>query len=189
MASETNRMKKKYLDQAVPVLREKFKYTNVHQIPKFEKIVVNMGCGDAVQNQKLIEGAASDMMMITGQKPAIRRAKKSIANFKVRQGLPIGVAVTLRNDQMFEFMDRLVNIALPRVRDFRGIPRNAFDGRGNYSLGLNEQIIFPEIDIEKSVIRGLSITVVTSAKTNDEAYSLMETMGFPFRHQTTSAQV
>ena len=143
-----------------------------------------MGVGEAVQNAKLIDAAAADMARIAGQKPVIRRARKSIANFKLREGLPIGVSVTLRGAQMYEFVDRLVSVALPRVRDFRGIPRNAFDGRGNYSLGLNEQIIFPEIDIEKSTVRGLSITFVTTANTNKEGEALLEYLGMPFRKRT-----
>lgn len=175
------RLSEKYKVEVIPKLKQQFGYKNVHQIPRLEKVVLNMGVGEAVQNSKAIDAAAADLAAIAGQKPTIRRSKKSIANFKLRQNQPIGVAVTLRNDRMYEFVDRLVAIALPRVRDFRGISRNAFDGRGNYSLGLSEQIIFPEIDIDKSVVRGLNVTFVTSANTNDEGRALLEHLGLPFR--------
>ena len=178
------RLQVTYKETIVPKLREQFGYKNVNEVPRLVKVVLNMGVGEAVQNAKLIDAAAADMARIAGQKPVIRRARKSIANFKLREGLPIGVAVTLRGAQMYEFVDRLVSVALPRVRDFRGIPRNAFDGRGNYSLGLNEQIIFPEIDIEKSTVRGLSITFVTTANTNKEGEALLEYLGMPFRKRT-----
>ncbi len=178
------RLQVTYKETIVPKLREQFGYKNINEVPRLTKVVLNMGVGEAVQNAKLIDAAAADMARIAGQKPVIRRARKSIANFKLREGLPIGVAVTLRGAQMYEFVDRLVSVALPRVRDFRGIPRNAFDGRGNYSLGLNEQIIFPEIDIEKSTVRGLSITFVTTANTNKEGEALLEYLGMPFRKRT-----
>ena len=171
----------KYKDEIVPKLQEKFSYRNINQVPSLKKIVINMGVGEAVQNPKAIEAAVDDLTAIAGQKAVVRRARKSIANFKLREGMPIGVSVTLRATRMYEFADRLVNIGLPRVRDFRGISRNGFDGRGNYSLGIQEQSIFPEIDLDKSKIRGLSITVVTSAKTNKEGEALLEYMGFPFR--------
>lgn len=176
------RLKEKYKSEVVPKLQEKFAYVNCHQIPRIEKVVLNMGVGDAVQNSKAVDAAAADMALIAGQKPAIRRAKKSIANYKVREGMPIGVAVTLRSEQMYEFLDRFMNVALPRVRDFRGVPKHSFDGRGNYSMGITEQLIFPEIDMDKSATRGLDVTVVTSAKTNEEAFALLQMMGMPFRN-------
>ena len=175
------RLRETYETKVVPALKEQFKYTNANQVPKLEKVVLNMGVGEALQNAKAIELAVADMTAITGQKPVVRRARKSIANFKLREGQPIGVSVTLRKEQMYEFMDRLLSIALPRVRDFRGIPKNAFDGRGNYTLGLNEQSIFPEIDIEKTTVRGLNISFVTTAKTNEEGKALLTAFGFPFR--------
>jgi large subunit ribosomal protein L5 len=153
------------------------------QVPKMEKIVVNMGLGEAISNVKIIDGAVQEMAMITGQKPVVTKAKKSIATFKLRQGMPIGCSVTLRQDTMYEFFDRLVNVALPKVRDFRGISTTAFDGRGNYSIGLHEQIIFPEIDYDKvEKIKGMNITIVTSAKTDEEARVLLRLMGVPFRN-------
>ncbi|HMO18117.1 MAG TPA: 50S ribosomal protein L5 [Oligoflexia bacterium] len=183
------RFQETYKNEVSVKLKERFQYTNPLQIPRLEKIVLNMGVGDAIQNPKLIESAVADLAAITGQKPVIRKAKKSIANFKLREGLPIGVSVTLRKERMFEFLDRLVTIALPRVRDFRGVPRNSFDGKGNYSLGISEQIIFPEIDLEKTQLRGLSITFVTSAKTDEEGRALLEEFGFPFRKkQGTTVQ-
>ena len=152
-------------------------------MPSLQKIVVSMGVGrQAVQNSKAIDNAVNDLTLITGQKPVIRRAKKSIANFKLREGMPVGVCVTLRRQRMYEFVDRLVNIALPRVRDFKGISRRSFDGAGNYSLGIQEQMIFPEIDIEKSTLAGLNITFVTTAKSNEEGLALLEALGFPFRN-------
>jgi large subunit ribosomal protein L5 len=171
-----------YRKEVVAKLQERFSYKNPNEIPKLEKVVINMGLGEVVTNSKAIDGALSDLAAITGQKPVVRRARKSIANFKLRQGMPIGISVTLRQDRMFEFVDRLVAVALPRVRDFRGIPKNSFDGRGNYSMGLAEQIIFPEIDIDKSTIRGMGITFVTTAKTDEEGKALLEFLGFPFRH-------
>ena len=180
VASEA-RLQTTYKTEIVAKLREDFAYKNILQVPKLEKIVLNMGIGQATQNPKLIDSAVADLASITGQKPVIRKAKKAIANFKLREGVPIGVSVTLRKKMMYEFLDRLITVALPRVRDFRGIPANSFDGRGNYSLGLNEQIIFPEIDLEKTVLRGLNITFVTTAKTNDEGKALLENFGMPFR--------
>lgn len=175
------RMAEKYKNEVVAKLKEEFNYTNPIQIPRVEKIVLNMGVGEAVQTPKVIEEALNDLERIAGQKPVMRRAKKAIANFKLREGLPIGASVTLRRERMYEFMDRLINIALPRVRDFKGVPKNAFDGRGNYSLGISEQNIFPEIDLEKTHLRGLSITFVTSAKTNEEGSALLRHLGMPFR--------
>lgn len=164
------------------MLKARFGYDNVNEIPRLVKVVINMGVGEAVQNPKLIEGAVEDMTLIAGQRPYTRRARKSIANFKLREGIPIGVSVTLRRDRMYEFVDRFVNIALPRVRDFRGIPRNSFDGRGNYSLGIAEQTIFPEVDLDKTTPRGMGITFVTSAKSDEEGRALLEGLGFPFRN-------
>jgi large subunit ribosomal protein L5 len=181
------RLKELYKKEIIPQLQEKFSYKNTHQVPKLTKVVLNMGLGEAVQNSKAIDGALADLAKITGQQPVVRRAKKSIANFKLREGMPIGASVTLRREMMYEFLDRLVSVALPRVRDFRGVPRK-FDGRGNYSLGINEQIIFPEIDIEKTTVRGLSITLVTTAKTNEEGEALLERFGFPFRKKPVSTE-
>lgn len=176
------RLADKYKTEVRKTLQERFKYSNVHQVPTLEKVVVNMGVGEVTQNSKALDAALQDLVVITGQKPSVRRAKKSIANFKLRQGQPIGLTVTLRRQRMFEFIDRLVSIALPRVRDFRGIPKNSFDGRGNYSLGIKEQTIFPEINIEKSTPRGFSITFVTTAETNEEGVALLTALGLPFRH-------
>lgn len=181
MATATPRLEKAYKEQVVPALKERFKYANVHQVPRLQKVVLSVGVGQAVQNSKAIENAVHDLTLITGQKPVVCRAKKSIANFKLRKGMPIGVAVTLRRARMYEFIDRLLNIALPRVRDFRGVSRRAFDGRGNYALGIAEQIIFPEIDLDKSQIMGLNINFVTTAKTNEEGLALLENFGFPFK--------
>lgn len=175
------RLEEKYEKQVISALQEQFKYTNANRVPRIEKIVLNMGVGEALQNAKAIELAVNDLTAISGQKPVIRRSRKSIANFKLRVGQPIGVSVTLRRRRMYEFMDRLIAIALPRVRDFRGVPKNSFDGRGNYSLGLNEQIIFPEIDIEKTSLRGMNITFVTTATSDDEGRALLSGFGFPFR--------
>jgi large subunit ribosomal protein L5 len=166
----------------VPALMERFGYANVHQVPRLEKIVVNMGVGGATQDPKLLESAVGDLALITGQKPAITRAKKSIASFKLRQGMAIGAKVTLRGDRMWEFYDRLLSTALPRIRDFRGVSDKAFDGRGNYSLGVSEQLIFPEVDYDKiDKIRGMDITFVTTAKTDEECRVLLEQFGFPFK--------
>lgn len=176
------RLKDKYRAEVVPALMERFEYGNVHRVPRLEKIVVNMGVGAATQDAKLLENAVNDLTIITGQKPAITRAKKSIASFKLRQGMPIGAKVTLRGDRMWEFFDRLLSTALPRIRDFRGVSGKAFDGRGNYSLGINEQLIFPEIDYDKiDKIRGMDITFVTSADTDEECRALLDQFGFPFK--------
>ena len=171
-----------YYNDCVPALKEEFGYTNIMQIPKLEKIVLNMGLGEAVQNPKIIEGAAQELTLIAGQKAVVTNAKKSIAGFKLREGMPIGCRVTLRGDRMYDFFSKLVNVALPRVRDFRGVLPKGFDGRGNYSLGVKEQIIFPEIDYDKiDKIKGLNISIVTSAPTNAEGLSLLKLMGMPFR--------
>jgi len=175
------RLKDKYLNEVAPALMKKFEYKSPMQIPRIEKIVVNIGCGDARDNSKVIDAVVNDLTIITGQKPIVTKARKSVANFKLRQGMPIGAKVTLRSDRMWEFMDRLFNVALPRVRDFRGINPNAFDGRGNYALGLKEQLIFPEIEYDKiDKIRGMDIIVVTTANTDEEARELLALMGAPF---------
>jgi len=181
------RFQETYVKEVIPKLKERFQYSNPLQVPKLQKIVLNMGLGEAVQNPKIMDSAVSDMTSIAGQKPVIRKAKKAIANFKLREGLPIGLSVTLRKERMYEFLDRFITIALPRVRDFRGVPRNSFDGRGNYSMGITEQIIFPEIDLEKTQLRGLSITFVTSAETDEEGFALLEEFGFPFKKKSTTA--
>ena len=175
------RLQEKYLSEVVPALQDKFQYKNVMQIPKLEKVVINMGVGEAVTNSKVLESAVADMTEIAGQKPVITKAKKSIANFKVRQGMPLGAKVTLRGDRMYYFLDKLMNLALPRVRDFRGVSATAFDGRGNYALGLKEQLIFPEIEYDKiDKVRGMDIIVVTTAKTDEEARELLKLLGMPF---------
>lgn len=177
------RLLDRYRGQVVPELTKQFEYKNKHRVPKLEKIVLNMGIGrESVANSKAMESASADLTLLTGQKPVIRRAKKAIANFKLREGLPVGVSVTLRRDRMWEFLDRLINVALPRVRDFRGLPTNAFDGVGNYSVGLTEQIIFPEINLEKTQLRGMNITFVTSARSDQEGRALLKGLGFPFRN-------
>lgn len=176
------RLRTKYEEEIVPKLREEFSYTNPMMIPRLLKVSVNMGLGEAVKNPKIVDGALRDLTAIAGQKPVITRARRSIATFKLREGMPIGVAVTLRRDRMYEFLDRLMNVALPRVRDFRGVSPKAFDGRGNFSLGIKEQIIFPEIEYDKvDRVVGLSVTVVTSAPTDDEARRLLTHLGMPFR--------
>ena len=176
------RMQQRYKDEVVGKLSEEFGYANVHQVPRLEKIVVNMGVGEAAANPKLLENATAELAVITGQKPAIRRARKSIANFKLRAGQAIGCSVTLRGVRMWEFWDRLVNVSLPRVRDFKGVSPKAFDGRGNYSLGIREQIIFPEVDYDKvERITGVNITVCTSAQNDAEGKSLLAHLGMPFR--------
>ena len=177
-----NRLKEKYQKDVVPALRKEFGYKNVMAVPKIEKVVVNMGLGEATSNAKIVDTGADELARITGQKPVTRRAKKSIAAFKVRKGMPIASMVTLRGDRMWEFLDRLVSIALPRVRDFKGVSPKGFDGRGNYTLGLRDQIIFPEIDymkVDKS--RGMNVSVVTTAKTDEEARKLLQFVGMPFR--------
>ena len=179
----TPRLKEKYVSEIVPALKEQLGLANVHEVPRFEKIVLNMGVGSAAQDPKMLEAAVADMTIIAGQKPAITRAKKSIAGFKLRQGNAIGCKVTLRGDRMWEFFDRLLSTALPRIRDFRGLSANSFDGRGNYSLGLKEHIIFPEIDFDKVAGEawGMDITVCTTARTDDEARALLTAFNFPFR--------
>jgi large subunit ribosomal protein L5 len=177
------RLKDYYLKKVVPALLKEFNYKNPMQVPKIEKIVINMGLGEAIQNVKIIDSAVQELAAITGQKPIVNKAKKSIATFKLRQGMPVGCSVTLRKKIMYEFFDRLVNAALPKVRDFRGISPNAFDGRGNFSIGLQEQIIFPEIEYDKvEKIKGMNITIVTTAKTDAEARLLLKLMGVPFKH-------
>lgn len=177
-----NRLSESYKSEVIPSLMKKFGYKNIMQVPKLEKIVVNMGLGAAVADQKILEEAVNELESITGQKASIRKAKKAISNFKLREGMNIGAMVTLRKERMYEFLDRLVNIALPRVRDFRGLSDKSFDGRGNYTLGVREQIIFPEINVDKiGRVLGMDITIVTSAKTDNEAYELLQSFGFPFR--------
>jgi large subunit ribosomal protein L5 len=176
------RLKEFYQQKVVSALKQELGYANIMQVPQLKKIVVNMGLGDAVQNPKLLETGVSDLTQITGQKPIVTKAHKSIANFKLREGVAIGCAVTLRGDRMYEFFDRLVNVALPRVRDFRGIPENAFDGRGNYSLGIREHVIFPEINVDKvEQMKGFTVSLVTSAKTDVEGRALLRALGMPFR--------
>jgi large subunit ribosomal protein L5 len=176
-------LKEKYFNECVPALKEEFGYTNSMELPKIKKIVLNMGLGEAVQNPKIVEGAAEELTRIAGQKAVITKAKKSIATFKLREGMPIGCRVTLRGDKMYDFFSKLVNIALPRVRDFRGLSPKGFDGRGNFSMGIQEQIIFPEIDYDKiDKIKGLNITVVTSAGTDVEGRSLLKMLGMPFKN-------
>jgi len=177
-----SRLKDRYLKEVVPSLRTEFGYRNVMAVPRVEKIVLNMGLGEATQNAKIVDTGADELGRITGQKPVVRRAKKSIAQFKVRKGMPIGVMVTLRGARMYEFLDRLITIALPRVRDFRGVSAHGFDGRGNFTLGLRDQLIFPEIDYMKvDKARGMNISVVTTARTDQEARRLLQLMGMPFR--------
>ncbi|MGB7374778.1 50S ribosomal protein L5 [Pontixanthobacter sp.] len=181
MADYTPRMKKRFDDQIVKAMTEKFGYTNRLQVPQLEKITLNMGVGEASQDKKKVTTAAEEMALIAGQKPVITKAKKSIAQFKLREGMPIGCKVTLRRERMFEFLDRLVTVAMPRIRDFRGLNPKSFDGRGNYAMGLKEQIVFPEISYDKiDVVRGMDIIVTTTAKTDDEARELLRLFGFPF---------
>lgn len=176
------RLRSQYLESVVPTLKEKFQYKNVMEVPRITKVTLNMGLGDAVADKKIIEHALSDMTAIAGQKPVVTKARKSIAAFKIRDGYPIGCKVTLRRSRMYEFLDRLINVAIPRIRDFRGFSPRAFDGRGNYSLGVKEQIIFPEIDYDRiDKIRGLDITITTNAKSDAEAKALLEAFRFPFR--------
>jgi large subunit ribosomal protein L5 len=176
------RLQDRYNKEIVPSLKEKFGYRNVMQVPKLSKVVVNMGLGDAIENVKVIETAAAELGIITGQKAVVTKARKSIANFKLREGVPIGVMVTLRRDQMYHFLDKLIGIALPRVRDFKGVSPKGFDGRGNYTLGVKEQIMFPEINYDKiDKIRGMNITIVTTARTDEEGHELLRLMGMPFR--------
>lgn len=177
-----NRLKAKYVENIVPELKEKYSYKNINEVPKLDKIVVNIGCGDATGNAKLLEAAMKDLEIITGQKPVATKAKKSIAGFKLREGQAIGCKVTLRGENMYNFLDKLISITLPRVRDFRGISNKSFDGRGNYTLGLTEQLIFSEIEYDNVVkVRGMDIVFVTTAKTNEEAYDLLKGFGMPFK--------
>ena len=183
MSDYQPRLRNKYKDEIVPQLMKDFGFKNVMQVPKLERIVVNMGLGEAVQNAKLIESAAEELKAITGRKPVITRAKKSIAGFKLREGMPIGVMVTLRGEQMYDFLDRLVSLALPRTRDFKGISPKAFDGRGNYTLGIREQIVFPEINYDKiDRIKGMNVTLVTTAETDEQGRALLKSLGMPFRN-------
>ena len=177
-----SRIRQYYLDEVVPVLRQRFGYSNVMEVPRLDKIVLNMGLGEAIQNAKLLDGGMEQLAIISGQKPVITKARKSIAAYKLREGMSIGVKVTLRRDRMYDFFDRLVNVALPRVRDFRGVTANAFDGRGNYTLGVEEQVIFPEIDYDKiEKIKGIAVTIVSSARTDAEGRELLRLLGMPFR--------
>jgi len=176
------RMREKYQRDVVPALTKEFNFRNPMQVPRVEKIVLNIGMGEALQNAKSMEAALGDLTAIAGQKPVVTRARKSIANFKLREGQPIGAMVTLRGERMYEFLDRLITIALPRIRDFRGVSRRSFDGRGNYSIGLREQIVFPEIDYDRvDKLRGMEIAIVTSAKNDNEGYALLKQFGMPFR--------
>ena len=179
-----SRLKDLYMNEIREQMMKKFGYKNIMQVPKLDKIVVNMGIGEARENEKILDAAARDMAIITGQKPVITKAKKSIANFKIREGMPIGCKVTLRGDRMYEFLDRLVNLALPRVRDFRGVNPNSFDGRGNYALGIKEQLIFPEIEYDKiDKVRGMDIIFTTTAKTDEEARELLRLFNMPFARE------
>ena len=182
------RLKELYQNELVSKLKEELQLKNVMEVPRVEKVVVNMGLGEAIQNVKILESAVEELSRITGQKAVITRAKKSIAQFKLREEMPIGVMVTLRRDKAYEFLDRLINVALPRVRDFKGVSAKAFDGRGNYTLGIREQLIFPEIDIEKiDKIKGMNVTIVTSARTDEEGRALLTGLGMPFRKQNVAA--
>lgn len=177
-----NRLNKKYTEEVVPAMMKKFNYKSVMEVPTVEKIVINMGIGEAIANPKLLDEAVAELAQITGQTPVITKAKKSIANFKLREGMPIGCKVTLRKVKMYDFLDKLMNISLPRVRDFRGVSVTSFDGRGNYTLGVKEQLIFPEINFDKiNKVRGMDVVIVTTAKTNEEAKALLEELGMPFK--------
>jgi len=177
-----SRLKEKYVNEVVPALMERFGYKSVMQVPRLEKIVLNMGVGEAVQNPKALESAMEDLALISGQKPAVTRAKKSVAAFKIREGMAIGCKVTLRGDRMYDFLYKLINVGLPRIRDFRGVSPGSFDGRGNYSLGIREQLIFPEIRYDKvDKVRGLDVIIVTTAETDEEAMALLSELGMPFR--------
>ncbi len=176
------RLRERYASELVPALQKEFEYPNVMQVPRLHKVVVNIGMGEAIRDSKTLDAAVRDVSIITGQHPVVTKAKKSIAGFRLREGMPIGVTVTLRGERMYEFVDRLINIALPRVRDFRGVPDKGFDGRGNYTIGLREQLIFPEIDYDKiDRVRGMEVTMVTSARTDPEARRLLELLGMPFQ--------
>jgi large subunit ribosomal protein L5 len=175
-------LEERYKKECVPKLMEHFGYKNLHQVPKIEKVTLNMGLGEAIENPKILDSAVEELTFISGQKPLVTRARKSIAAFKVREGMPIGCSVTLRGRRMYDFLTKLINIAIPRIRDFRGISPKAFDGKGNYTLGIKEQIIFPEIDYDKiNKIKGMNVTIVTSAETDDESRHLLDTLGMPFR--------
>jgi large subunit ribosomal protein L5 len=179
------RLKERYQKEVVPALRKEFQYSSTMAVPRLRKIVVNMGLGEAIQNAKLLDSATQELAQIAGQRPVITRAKKSIANFKLRKNMPIGAMVTLRGDRMYEFFDRLANVALPRVRDFRGLSTRAFDGRGNYTLGLRDQLVFPEIDYSKvDKVKGMNISIITDARTDAEALALLRHLGMPFRTET-----
>jgi large subunit ribosomal protein L5 len=183
MSEYEPRLRKKYKDEIIPQLMKEFSLRNVMQVPKLDRVVINMGLGEAVQNAKLIESAVEELTAITGRKPIVTRAKKSIATFKLREGMPIGVMVTLRGEQMYDFVDRLVSIALPRTRDFKGISPKAFDGRGNYTLGIREQIVFPEVNYDKiDRIKGMNVTFVTTAETDEQGRALLKSLGMPFRN-------
>ncbi|MEX2247458.1 MAG: 50S ribosomal protein L5 [Dehalococcoidia bacterium] len=180
------RLKERYRAEIVPELMREFSYHNVMQVPRVEKVTVNIGLGEAKDNARAVESATADIATITGQRPIVTRAKKAIANFKIRENMPVGVAVTLRGDRMYEFLDRMLNAALPRIRDFHGVPTKAFDGRGNFSLGVREQLIFPEIDYDKvDRIRGMQVNIVTTARTDEEGRRLLEMMGMPFAKERT----
>jgi len=184
------RLQRHYRDHVRSALQEKFGYSNIHQIPKIEKVVVNVGIGEAPKNQKLLDSVVNELTLITGQKPLINRSRKAISNFSLREGMPVGVSVTLRSSRMYEFLDRLVTAAIPRVRDFRGLPTRSFDGRGNYTMGIKEQIMFPEINYDKvQEVHGMDITVVTSTNKDDEAFALLREMGFPFRGDDKPVQI
>ena len=177
-----NALKQKYVDEIIPSMTDKFKYKSVMQVPTIDKIVINMGVGDAVQNSKALDSAVEELTLISGQKPVITRAKKSIAGFRLREGMPIGAKVTLRGERMYEFLQKLISVSLPRVRDFRGVSNKAFDGRGNYTLGVREQLIFPEIDYDKvNKVRGLDVVIVTTSNTDEEARELLAQLGMPFQ--------
>ena len=190
MENYTPRFKTRYREEIVPALMKQFGYDNVMQVPRLLKITVNKGVGEASVNKKILDDAVEEVRKITGQQPSIRKARKSISNFKLRDGMPVGVAVTLRGDRMWEFLDRLITLALPRVRDFRGVSDRSFDGRGNYTLGVKEQIIFPEIDIDKiDRVSGLDVTFVTTAPTDEEAYALLKSFGMPFVRRGEAAEI
>ncbi|MGF1537540.1 MAG: 50S ribosomal protein L5 [Elainellaceae cyanobacterium] len=180
----TPRLKTVYQDTIVPKLMEQFQYTNIHQVPKLVKVNVNRGLGEAAQNAKALEASVSEIALITGQKPVVTRAKKAIAGFKIRQGMPVGVMVTLRAERMYAFLDRFINLALPRIRDFRGVSPNSFDGRGNYTIGVREQLIFPEVEYDSiDQIRGMDISIITTARADEEGRALLKEMGMPFREK------
>ena len=177
-----NRLRERYVKEIVPNMQKKFNYKSVMQVPKLDKIVINIGCGDATHNSKLLDAACNDLLQITGQKPVVTKAKKSIAGFKIREGQAIGSKVTLRGERMYNFLDKLISVSLPRVRDFRGLSPKAYDGRGNYTIGIKEQLVFPEIEFDDVVkVRGMEIVLVTTANTNEEAHALLEELGIPFR--------